>query len=178
VSHPGDNFVLYLLIIMILYLLLKFWIPFPRLGKGSKNISEGTHVEMKGEVPELLRQNGYEVIRSKEKTELTITVDNEKYESRLYIDYVARADKNWYIVIVARDRKPLRISGPALRDALLSYYLLYKPHGILYVQQEKRRVKVIDFIVPNFVLQKKGHIHAFYFISLGIVIGILIALFF
>jgi hypothetical protein len=158
VTQPGDTLVLFLLIGVILYFIGK-QIPFwPRKNDGQ----DGEPLRIKGEVPDLLRSHGYEVVRAKEKVPLEIDVDEETYESRLYIDYVARRDEQWYIVIVARERKPLRMSGAGLRDFFLPYYLLYQPDGILYVNKEKQTVKLVQFDVPDVAFQKSQAKWPFY----------------
>lgn len=142
-SKPGDTLVLYLLIGLFLYLIVRNLPFFVR----KKELNDDQ--EIRGVVPDILREHGYEVVRSKEKIPLWIDVNGETLESRLYIDYVARCEEEWYIVIVARERKPIRMSGAGLRDFFLSYYLLYQPDGILYVDREKRTVKVITFDFPD-----------------------------
>lgn len=142
-AKPGDTLVLYLLIGLFLFLIVRN-LPFFRRKKELED-----DLEIQGEVPTILREHGYEVIREKEKVPIYIDVSGEELESRLYIDYVARYEDEWYIVIVARDRKPLRFSGAGIRDFFLSYYLLYQPNGILYVDREKRTVKVITFDYPD-----------------------------
>jgi len=147
-AKPGDTLVLYLLIGLFLYLIvrnLSFFV--------GKRESDAEREVIRGEVPNLLREHGYEVVRAKEKIPLWIEADGNPLESRLYIDYVARCDEEWYIVIVARERKPLRMSGAGLRDFFLSYYLLYEPDGILYVDREKKSIKTITFDFPDVSLK-------------------------
>lgn len=161
-SHPGDNLVLILLIGVIFYFILKNWISFSFVTDWLNKSADQGPVEIKGEVPELLKKNGYEVIRAKERVPITIDVDVNTYESRLYVDYIARADDEWYLVIVARERKPVRMSGPALRDHFLPYYLLYQPEGILFVNREKGTIQVIQFDIPDVRLSKKRGSHWLY----------------
>ncbi|SEN22303.1 hypothetical protein [Lihuaxuella thermophila] len=154
-SHPGDNLVLILLIGVIFYFLLRNWISFSFLTDWLHKSADQGQIEIRGDVPDLLKKNGYEVIKAKQRVPITIDVDDRTYESRFYVDYIARADDEWYLVIVARERKPVRMSGPALRDYFLPYYLLYQPEGILYVNREKRTIQLIQFDFPDVSLSKK-----------------------
>jgi hypothetical protein len=76
---------------------------------------------------------------------LRIEFDGEQYESRVFIDYVARRDGKWYVVVTERERKPLRKSGAGLRDFFLPYYSIFQPDGILYVNKETRTIKMVRF---------------------------------
>ncbi|MFC7440971.1 hypothetical protein [Laceyella putida] len=149
-AQPGDTFVLFLMLGAIMYVIVMQWIP--RIRK--KSVPE-TDAPFRGEVPDLLRENGYEVISGKQKVPLSIEVDGKGYDSRLYIDYIARRDGECYIVIVARERKPLRLSGAGLRDFFLTQYLMYQPDGMLYVDREKRSVKCIQFDLPEVSVHPK-----------------------
>ncbi|TCW41209.1 hypothetical protein EDC32_101870 [Laceyella sacchari] len=149
-QQPGDTLVLFLILGAILYLIATQFIP-----RFRGNPPSEPKEEFRGEVPDLLRENGYEVIGGKERIPLSIEMDDKEYESRLYIDYIARQDEECYIVIVARQRKPLRLSGAGLRDFFLAYYLLCQPDGLLYVDREKRTVKRIFFDVPELPFHAK-----------------------
>jgi hypothetical protein len=148
-TQPGDTLVLIALFAVILYLSLKNFIPVFRSKKNDPV------KEIKGEVPDLLREKGYEVVRARERVPLQFDVNGESYESRIYIDYVARRDGEWFLVITARDRKPLRMSGAGLRDFFLPYYSIFQPDGILYVNKEKRTIKVVRFDIPELSFEKK-----------------------
>ncbi|MBA4495005.1 hypothetical protein ACFO25_02015 [Paenactinomyces guangxiensis] len=175
-SHPGDNLVLALLIGVMFFLLLRNWVSFSFITDWLKKSSKREWVEPRGEIPHLLRQKGFEVVDAKVRVPLTIDVDDHIYESRLYIDYLAHSDQGLYIVIVSRERKPLRMTGPALRDHFLPYYLLYRPEGILYVDREKGKIKVIEFDVPNMRFRTKQGFKWSYIaaVAFGMILALLI----
>jgi hypothetical protein len=153
-AHSGDNIVLYLLIAVVLYFLTRKWLPFSsKISlKKSPVIEESSSI--KGEVPKLLRDHGYQVVNGKQKIPISIEFDEDAYESRMYVDYIARTDDEWYIVMVAKHRKPLRTSGPALRDLFLPIYLLYQPDGILYINRERGTIKKVNFDLPACAIKK------------------------
>jgi hypothetical protein len=154
VARPGDTLVLFLLIGVILYIIWR-QIPLSSVKWRKKEVEPA---QVKGEVPELLRAHGFEVVRAKERVPIVIGVDEAIYESRIYIDYIARREDEWYVVVVARERKPLRMSGAGLRDFFLPYFLLVQPDGILYVNKEKQTIKVIHFEVPDLTFSSKSRI--------------------
>jgi hypothetical protein len=151
VTRPGDTLVLFLLIGVIFYLI---WKKLLDLYPTTKEPDE----EIEGEVPDLLRQHGYEVVGEKERILFDIGYGGRQYASRLFIDYFARREDAWYIVIVARSRKPVRESGAGLRDFFLPFYLLYRPDAILYVDREQGTIKEIEFDIPDVSFQKNKHV--------------------
>lgn len=173
-SKPGDTLVLILLVGVIFYFLWRKWSP-DRAPKSDRESLQDEVEEIQGEVPQFLSRYGYEVVRPKEKIPISIQVDERTYESRLFVDYIAKLGDEWYLVILAKEQKPLRISGPALRDFFLSYFLLYQPEGILYVDLEKEKFKVIQIDVPNLILQEQKGFNWLYVITF--VLGFAIAMF-
>jgi hypothetical protein len=168
----GDHLVLALLIGVIFYIIFRKWIPFSAFTNWLNNSSQELKV-IRGEVPDLLRDHGYEVVKTKEKIPISIDVNGDSYESRFYVDYIARANDGWYVVIVARERKPLRMTGPALRDYFLPFYFLYRPKGILYVQKEKGSIKEIQFDIPDRTLTKPSS-NWLYIAAISFVLGIIV----
>ena len=168
-ARPGDSFALVLILLIIGYFLVRKWLPITftewlfQSNKRKKSI-------VKGKIPSLLEKNGYEVMSGKQKVPMTITLDEHAYESRLYIDYIVKKEDEWYLVFVERLRKPLKKYGPGLRDMFLSYYLLYKPAGILYVTKDQR-IHVIEFDLSVRELRKTVRQYWIYllFFLLGII---------
>ncbi|WNR42545.1 hypothetical protein [Paenibacillus roseipurpureus] len=99
------------------------------------------------DVVELLEGAGFDVLAGKTKIPITMTVnEREQLESRLFIDYFVQKDEQVFVVKVARERKPLEMSGSAVRDMLLPYSLLYpEAQGILYVDMTVSKIKKITF---------------------------------
>ncbi len=73
------------------------------------------------EVVELLEAAGFDVLAGKTKIPITMTInEREQLESRLFIDYFAQKEDHIYLVKVAKERKPLEMTGSAVRDMLLA----------------------------------------------------------
>lgn len=150
-AQPGDSFALVCILAIIVYFLIRGWLPFTFTEWLFQ--SRQKKKEFQGEVPALLEKNGYQLVDGKIKVSMTIDFDEKNYESRLYVDYIVKKEREWYLVFVERMRKPLKQYGPGLRDMFLSYYLLYKPTGILYVTKDQR-IHVIEFDISSQELQK------------------------
>ncbi len=80
-----------------------------------------------GEIPDWLEREGYEVVAAKQRLPLWIQVGENQYESRLYADYVALEGEEAYVVILAKAKKTLRLSGAAIRDRSWDMYSPFKP---------------------------------------------------
>ncbi|WP_248925314.1 hypothetical protein [Paenibacillus hamazuiensis] len=93
----------------------------------------------------LLEESGYEVLAAKKRLPIQITLNgSESLQSRLFIDYFAQKDGEYYIVKLAKDRKPLELTGSGIRDAFLCYQLAYpQTAGILYVDMAARKINTI-----------------------------------
>ncbi|NQX58907.1 hypothetical protein [Paenibacillus qinlingensis] len=99
------------------------------------------------DVVDLLEAAGFEVLAGKTKIPITMTVgERDQLESRLFIDYFVQKEEDVYLVKVAKDRKPLEMTGSAVRDMLLPYTLIYpEAQGILYVDMTVSKIRKITF---------------------------------
>ena len=169
--QQGDLIVLFLLVGAIVAIAVR---PLRMRAKSAVPWSESDG-GFSGEVPGLLAAHGYEVVAGKQRVPVSVRIGERIYDSRLYIDYIARRQQEIYLVIIARSRKPLRLSGAAVRDRFLAHYLAFQPEGILYVEPDKGSVKPITFEMEGLRLPRR-HSYAAYLLSAGV--GLLIALLF
>lgn len=150
--HNEDLFVIILIVVIAVVwgiIGLRRWLEAP---------ARRVDLDLGEEVPtddtvELLEASGYEVVSGKKRIPITVVVDDEEeLHSRLYIDYFARKDdgNRLYAVKVAKDRKPLDMTGSGIRDALLPYYLLYdEVSGVLYVDTKQGTIKQFHFEIED-----------------------------
>lgn len=114
------------------------------------SLRSGIGFEMNEEILEhpavdLLEQAGYEVISDKLKVPLTFRVDGELLHSRLFIDYIAVKNGEFYLVRTARERLPMEWTGSGLRRDLLPFLLLYPEcAGVLYADPDQGELKEIS----------------------------------
>jgi hypothetical protein len=147
-AQSGDSIVLVLIIFFILFLIARKWVSFRFTKDIIMNKSKKEPKVIKGEVPDLLREFGYDPIEGKKKIPISIELDSEAYQSRMYIDYLAMKEGLLYVVLVAKERKPMRRTGAAIRDLLFPFFLLYRPAGVVYVDKTKNKVSLIHFSHP------------------------------
>ncbi|MBV6714532.1 hypothetical protein [Paenibacillus chitinolyticus] len=115
-------------------------------------ITDYNEVPEDDDVVELLIGAGFDVVGGKTKIPISMTLNQkEELYSRLFIDYFAEKEDNLYLVKVARERKPLEMTGSAIRDMLLVYSLLVpEAAGVLYVDMNGRKIKQITFHIEVF----------------------------
>ncbi|MCY9657016.1 hypothetical protein P5G65_33430 [Paenibacillus chondroitinus] len=145
--EKGDvTVILLILIVGIGFLFFRFqrWLN----GPTKKRIRIPKHSEIpQDEVVELLEGAGFDVLAGKTKIPISMTLnDKEQLESRLFIDYFVQKDDRIFLVKVAKERKPLEMTGSSIRDMLLAYSLIYpEADGVLYVDMAMNKIKKITF---------------------------------
>lgn len=101
----------------------------------------------KGPVVDLLEAEGFDVVAGKVAIPVAVTVDDRTFDSRLYVDFLAKRDGKLYAVKVEKSRKTIPTTGAALRDALLASWLVVRPHGIVVVNRETGAMRIVTFAV-------------------------------
>jgi hypothetical protein len=144
-QQPGDSIVFVLIILFLIFLIVRRWMSFSFVKDFLFNKTKKEPKTWKGEVPDLLREYGYEPVEGKTKIPISIELDEKTYESRMFIDYLAIKDEELFVVIVAKERKPLRKTGAGIREHLFPYFLLYRPAGLVYVDKEKGKLSLVKF---------------------------------
>jgi hypothetical protein len=147
--HEGDRYVLIFLIVLlviVLFLWLRRWINTPTKPKWVLKADDEVLVT---DAVILLEEAGYEVMTQKRKVPISMLLnEQEELQSRLFIDHFAKRDNEWYVVILARPRKLMELTGSSIRDHLLPYHLLYKEaDGILYVDTNLHKIIKVQFTI-------------------------------
>lgn len=149
----GDFLVIWLVLLGVF-----FWITIPLRRKLKEGIVPVRQIQIPvddeiewNETVELLEGAGFDVLSARKRIPISISVgDTEMLESRLFVDYFAQKDGEYYIVKLFKDRKPVEFTGSGLRDAFLSYALVYpEVAGILYVDMEIKKIKKIKFEIES-----------------------------
>lgn len=142
-AQSYDSIVFWIAILFFLILLLRLlWKSFPF------QISWGIEEES-DPLSYILRKKGYRLIRKNVRIPIGIHYGEERFNTRFFIDGVAKKDGKWYIVKVGRSKKPLQFTGSWIRDALLPYSLLRKWDGILYVEPEEEKIYRFTFEIDR-----------------------------
>ncbi|EGK14283.1 hypothetical protein ACFQ49_08680 [Kroppenstedtia eburnea] len=166
---PGDAVVLFLLMVLVFWLLFRSW----RKMRIRPLVLESQQ-PVQGEIPDWLEREGYEVVAAKQRLPLWIQVGGDQYESRLYADYVALEGEEAYVVILAKAKRALRLSGAAIRDRFLGHVLAFQAAGILYVDPVQGTLKKITFEIQG--VRTPGRRRGFTSHLIMMVLGALIAI--
>ena len=173
-SPTGDNIILVALLLGLFFVFCNKWFSLDKLVKWLFNKEKKVKVTLRGPIVDQLKELGYECISGKSKVPLWIKWGETEYSSRIYTDYIAKRDGALYVVFVARERKKIKLSGPALRDFFMMHYLLYRPAGILYVGPGNT-VKEIRLKLANNYFSKNFHKHKqAKWLMIGLAIGFLL----
>jgi hypothetical protein len=134
------------LILFWLYRAFYRWLHEPPGMNTKLLLSEAEEVQEDDESVRFLEQAGYEVTHGKYRVPITINLDGQELQSRLFIDMIAEKEGKHYIVKTARDRMPIDWTGSGVRDRLLVYALLLPDcEGVLFVDQKERTIRTITF---------------------------------
>ncbi|QAY66236.1 hypothetical protein [Paenibacillus protaetiae] len=144
----GDWFIMLiaggLLVFWLLWVFYR-WLHQP-LGMNRLTLGKGAKLSPDDENIIFLESAGYEVLSGKHRVPITIGLDGNLLESRLYIDYIAEQDGSLYIVKTARDRMPMDWTGSGVRDRLFVYSLLLPEcDGVLFVDVKEQIIRKITF---------------------------------
>ncbi|CAN7601622.1 hypothetical protein LJR153_004471 [Paenibacillus sp. LjRoot153] len=145
--EQGDVRVILLILIVVVCLVIwrfQKWLGGSTQGRG--RIPRQVNIPQ-DDVVDLLEAAGFDVLAGKTKIPITMTIgERDQLESRLFIDYFVQKEDHVYLVKVAKERKPLEMTGSAVRDMLLPYTLIYpEAQGILYVDMTVSKIKKITF---------------------------------
>lgn len=148
--QSGDRFMIFLIL-----LVLGTWLFMYVRGRMKATVEEGflpLPLPLEEEVPEdeatlFLEELGFTVIQGKKRIPVEISTDTGiMLQSRIFIDYFVERDGLYYSAIIAKDRKPMEMTGSSVRDRLLVYQLLYpQTKGVLYLDIKQRKASVITF---------------------------------
>ncbi|WP_274651741.1 hypothetical protein [Paenibacillus humicola] len=148
-GNYGDWLVMIVAAGLILYWVYRGfyrWLHEPPGMRSKLLLSEAEKVREDDENVRFLEQAGFEVTHGKYRVPITIDLDGEELQSRLFIDLIAEKDGKHYIVKTARDRMPIDWTGSGVRDRLLVYALLLPEcEGVLFVDQKERTIRTIVF---------------------------------
>ncbi|WP_284640413.1 hypothetical protein [Paenibacillus silviterrae] len=145
----GDGVVIFLLIAALMA-----WLILYIKKKMQETVEAGGPIGLiqEEEVPEdettiLLEEHGYRTVCGKKRIPIDIQVNGvEVLQSRLFLDYIVEKDEQYYVVKLAKERKPMEMTGSSVREHLLIYqYIVPKMNGVIYVQLAARQIDVFEF---------------------------------
>ncbi|SFS93013.1 hypothetical protein [Marininema halotolerans] len=144
ILRDGDLIVLFLLLMVVVFFIIRWWKK-----ADYRPVLTTSDRPIRGEVPLMLEADGFELIAAKQRLPIAVYVGDTSYDSRLYVDFVATRAGNTYLVVLAKEKKPLRFSGAVLRDRFLAHVLAFRADGILYVEPHHGVYKMVSFDVTG-----------------------------
>ena len=105
---------------------------------------------------EILLEHGYEILSMKEQIACGVQRDeDESLDTVLVADFTVRSEGKTYVVKV-HPEDSAKPNLQVLRRELLPYYLLYRPHAVLYVDAEDETIQVIHFDIQKDSERRRG----------------------
>lgn len=100
------------------------------------------------EAEKLLKQHGYVVVDTQVRRPVTMTVDGERIESHIQIDYLAAKGSKEYLVEV-KTGKQANVRLPHVRRQLFEYQNIFQTDGILFIDMNKYDIMEVSFDEPH-----------------------------
>ncbi|MGI9951551.1 hypothetical protein V3F56_04235 [Moorellaceae bacterium AZ2] len=92
-----------------------------------------------------LTEKGYQVIDVQRQIPVVMVVDGREYKGSVRADIVARKGGKTYVVEVKSGRQGEEPGKAATRRQLLEYFLVYRPHELLLLDMQGRKMHRISF---------------------------------
>lgn len=96
-----------------------------------------------------LEKNGYKVIDIQPGAEMKTIVNDREYSTWIRPDLLVKKGNREYVAEVKSGAMATRITNRMTRRQLLEYYVVFGTKGILLVDMEKKRIREIEFELPN-----------------------------
>lgn len=135
----------------------------------------GKEVPIRGKLraaSEWLEENGYQIVKVRQRAEWTGYYDAREFRKQLIADFVVRKGARTYVVKVlnARDQS---VNGQRFRDQWQPLIEAFQVHGVLHIDVDKEQVHEVDYSIrsPKYVAGRKVINRALWMVS-----GALVAL--
>lgn len=95
-----------------------------------------------------LRRRGYRILAMQLEKTITVYVDGEAQTSKVRADFLVRRGP-WRYVVEVKSGRQGDAGLPHVRRQMLEYKLVYRPHGVLLLDMERRSLQEIRFAYPG-----------------------------
>ncbi len=93
----------------------------------------------------LLHEEGFTVEESQARRTFTVCCDGERHRIELRADFLVERGTQRFVADVKTGGLATRITTAATRRQLLEYLVAYDVSGVLLLDMERRRVRVVSF---------------------------------
>lgn len=111
--------------------------------KLKKRLSKGVEVEKKA--AELLKKNGYKVVKYHYRKSYELKKNEEKVTINIEADYIVKRRGKRFIAEVKSGDAATEIKNSATRRQMLEYSLFIENDGLLLVDMENQKISKIEF---------------------------------
>jgi len=101
------------------------------------------------EAEELLKSKGFKIVDRQRRATVLTYVDGKPNIGYVQADFIAQKKGKTFVAEVKTGAMAPDIMEPTTRRQLLEYDFVYKPDGILLVDMAERRIKEIEFGLPE-----------------------------
>lgn len=128
------------------------------------------------EAIKLLKKEGYEIQAIQQSAEVYTEVDGKSNKNTVTVDYIVKKNGKTYLVEVKTGKQTARITASRIRRQLLEYFLIFRPHGIILLDMENRKLKQVFFRTANLQLAVKDKLDNILYYIIVLVLGIVLGL--
>ncbi|MGF7185805.1 Holliday junction resolvase-like predicted endonuclease [Desulfitispora alkaliphila] len=134
------------------------------------------------EAIEILEEKGYQVLHTQARNPIVTRIDGIEHKTHVIADAIVAKGGRRYVVEVKTGNQTENLNASHIRRQLLEYFLIFKPHGIILLDMERKKLHHVELDVVKDQINDDKKIfsdHCKYVITIiltllvGIVIGAL-----
>lgn len=163
---PADLFILGIIFGSLLFWQCYRWWRGFCLKKKVKRAKRGEQQAL-----DLLETEGYEIIELQKKAAVCATVDGKPCKTYIAADALVCKNGRVFVAEVKTGSEATKVTHAPTRRQLLEYFFIFKPHGILLVDMEQRKIRKVEFTVADKGNRVKYCIYFFLCFLAGIIGG-------
>lgn len=92
----------------------------------------------------LLEQHGYRVVALQIREKVITEISGTAHENTIIADMIVRKGFFKYVVEVKTQGQAFP-TLPNVRRQMMEYYLVFKPHGVIFLDMEKEKLRMVKF---------------------------------
>ncbi|GAB6156909.1 hypothetical protein JCM39194_01090 [Desulfotomaculum varum] len=124
---------------LIIYNLSKWWQSF----RARRRVRQAGKAE--AAAGRLLESEGYRILAVQERVPIVTKINGKPQKSHIQADFIVQKGKRIFVVDVKTGEVAQKPAAPENRRQLLEYFLVYRPHGVLVLDMDKRKLYHLEF---------------------------------
>lgn|GEM_PF-281070 len=141
----------------------------------SKMVKKAKRAEK--EAAKVLQREGYNIKAIQQRATVYTEVDGKEQKNLVTADYLVSKKGKTFVVEVKTGKQTARVTASRIRRQLLEYFLIFRPHGIILLDMDNKKLKHVFFRTGNFPTLFKDklgtYILFFAIFLLGVLAGII-----